>query len=114
MTTSRPNGKIRHEAPVDEHGLPCSSRLMKFGIKQKILLVLVGVLALSNGLNALLASSFTNRQNEDAAFAGLRNDLVAWQSDLHVMTRQLRSVALATVGDVAILNQLGELITLES
>ena len=87
---------------------------MKFGIKQKILLVLVGVLALSNGLNALLASFFTNRQNEDAAFASLRNDLLAWQSDLHVMTRQLRSVALATVGDVEILNQLGELITLES
>jgi hypothetical protein len=29
------------------------------------------------------------------------------------MTEQLRGVALATVGDVAILNQLGELMTLE-
>jgi PAS domain S-box-containing protein len=86
---------------------------MKFGIKQKILLVLVGVLALSTVLNALLASFFTNRQNEEAAFTDLRNDLLAWQSDLHAMTLQSRSVAVATVGDVAILNHLGELLTLE-
>src|SRR4051812_25122997 len=86
---------------------------MKLGIKQKILLVLVGVLALSTALNALLASFFTNRQNEEAAFASLGKDLQAWQGDLHAMTGQLRGVALATVGDVAILNQLGELMTLE-
>jgi PAS domain S-box-containing protein len=86
---------------------------MKFGIKQKILLVLVGVLALSTALNALVASYFTNKQNEEAAFANLRNGLQAWQSDLHAMTLQLRSVALATVGDVAILNHLSELMTLE-
>jgi len=86
---------------------------MKFGIKQKILLVLVGVLALSTALNALLASFFTNRQNEQAAFAGLSNDLQAWQIDLHAMTQQLKGVALATVGDAAILNQLGELSSLE-
>ena len=88
-------------------------RAMKVGIKQKILFVLVGVLALSTALNALLASFFTNRQNEQAAFAGLRNDLLAWQGDLQSMTRQLRGVALSTVGDVAILNQLAELMTLE-
>ncbi|HUG23425.1 ATP-binding protein [Piscinibacter sp.] len=86
---------------------------MKFGIKQKILLVLVGVLALSTALNALLASFFTNRQNEEAAFASLRSDLQAWQSDLQAMTQQLKGVALATVGDAAILNQLGELMSLE-
>ena len=86
---------------------------MKFGIKQKILLVLVGVLALSTALNALLASFFTNRQNEEAAFASLRSDLLAWQSDLQAMTQQLKGVALATVGDAAILNQLGELSSLE-
>jgi PAS domain S-box-containing protein len=86
---------------------------MKIGIKQKILFVLVGVLALSTALNALLASFFTNRQNEEAAFAGLDNDLHAWQGDLRAMTEQLKGVALATVGDVAILNQLGELMTLE-
>jgi PAS domain S-box-containing protein len=88
-------------------------RFMKFGIKQKILLVLVGVLALSTALNALVASFFTNRQNEEAAFANLTNGLFAWQSDLHAMTQQLRGVALATVGDVAILNHLSELMTLE-
>lgn len=86
---------------------------MKLGIKQKILLVLVSVLALSTALNALLASFFTNRQNEEAAFASLSNDLQAWQSDLHAMTQQLKGVALATVGDAAILNQLGELMSLE-
>src|SRR5581483_9375125 len=114
MPTSPPNRAVRHETAGAERCLHGPGRLMKFGIKQKILLVLVGVLALSTGLNALLASFFTNRQNEDAAFANLRNDLLAWQSDLHAMTRQLRGVALATVGDAAILNQLGELITLES
>ena len=86
---------------------------MKFGIKQKILFVLVGVLALSTALNVLLASFFTNRQNEEAAFANLGSDLLAWQSDLDAMTQQLRSVALATVGDAAILQHLGELMTLE-
>jgi PAS domain S-box-containing protein len=83
------------------------------GIKQKILLVLVGVLALSTTLNALLASYFTDRQNERAAFAGLRKDLLAWETELQSLTAQLQSVALATVGDAAILDQLGELMTVE-
>src|SRR5690348_5658429 len=99
MRTSRPNEAISHEAAEADRCLHRSCRLMKFGIKQKILLVMVGVLALSTGLNAMLASFFTNRQNEDAAFASLRNDLLAWQSDLNAMTQQLRGVALATVGD---------------
>jgi PAS domain S-box-containing protein len=89
-------------------------RVIRFGIKQKILLVLIGVLALSTGLNALLASFFTNQQNESAAFAGLKTDLLAWQSDLNTTTEHLRGVALATVGDAAIRNQLTELISLES
>jgi len=85
----------------------------RVGIRQKIVLVLVGVLALSTALNALVASYFTNRQNEETAFTGLRNDLLGWQTDLQGMTRQLRNVAIATVGDVAILDQLNELMTLE-
>ncbi len=100
--------------PASSRTTRALARPMKFGIRQKILLVLVGVLALSSGLNALLASFFTNRQNEAAAFAGLGTDLLAWQTDLRASAEQLRGVALATVGDAAILNQLAELITLES
>jgi hypothetical protein len=89
------------------------NRIMQFGIKQKILLVMIGVLALTTVLDALLASYFTNRQNQESAFTNLDNGLEAWQSDLKNMTQQLRSVALTTVGDTAVLNQLSELITLE-
>jgi len=104
---------IRNDVGSEEFRRDLSDPFMKFGIKQKILLVLIGVLALSTALNVLLASFFTNRQNEEAAFANLRNDLQGWQSDLHAMTQQSRSVALATVGDVSFLNYLGELMTLE-
>src|SRR5687767_9446994 len=86
---------------------------MKLGIKQKILLVFIGVLALTTGLSALLASYFTNRQNEQTAFADLERDLLTWQSDLQTSTIRLRDVALDAVGDTVILNQLAELVTLE-
>ena len=86
---------------------------IKVGIKQKLVLVLVVVLVLSTTVNALVASYFTNRQNEEAAFAGLDNDLRAWQSDWQAMVEHLKTVALATVGDVAILDQLSELLRLD-
>jgi len=86
---------------------------MRVGIKQKILLVLVGVLVLSTTVNALVASYFTDRQNEDAAFAGLSNDLQAWQTDWQAMVQQLRAVAIGTVGEVAILDQFSELLRLD-
>lgn len=86
---------------------------MKFGIKQKILLVFIAVLALTTGLAASLASYFTNRQNEQAAFADLERDLLTWQNDLQAATIRLRAVALATMGDAVVLNQLAELMTLE-
>ncbi|MGD9831400.1 MAG: response regulator [Piscinibacter sp.] len=85
---------------------------MMVGIKQKIVLVLVVVLVLSTTVNALVASYFTNRQNEDAAFASLDNHLQVWQSDWHDMSEHLKTVAVSTVGDVAILDQLGELLRL--
>lgn len=96
-----------------ELALALWNRITGFGIKQKILLVLVGVLVLTTLLDALLASYFTNRQNKESAFANLDNQLVAWQSDLQTVTTQLRVVAVATVGDTALLNQLSELLTLE-
>jgi PAS domain S-box-containing protein len=80
-----------------------------FGIKQKILLVLAGVLALSAALNALLASYYTDRQNQDSAFAGLGRDLLAWQNDLQMTTGQMRKTAVAAVGDLIVLKQLAEL-----
>lgn len=92
---------------------PLWNRITEFGIKQKILLVLIGVLALTTVLDALLASYFTNRQNQESAFTNLTNELEAWQSELQSMTLELRSAALTTVGDTAVLSQLSELLTLE-
>ena len=86
---------------------------MKVGIKQKILLVLVGVLALTTALHALLASYYTNRQNQEAAFAALDRDLLAWQNDLQTSITRLQRVALSAGGDPVLLTQLAELVTLE-
>jgi len=81
---------------------------MKLGIKKKILLVLVGSLALTSALHALLASHFTNRQNQASAFALLELDLLAWQNELHDLTLALREAAVATVGDGIVLDHLAE------
>lgn len=86
---------------------------MKFGVKQKILLVLIGALALTTALAALFASFFTNRQNEQTAFAELERDLLTWHDDLHVSIIRLREIALDTMSDQVILNQLAELVNLE-
>ncbi|HLY90165.1 MAG TPA: ATP-binding protein, partial [Acetobacteraceae bacterium] len=86
---------------------------MKFGIQRRILTVLVGILLLATALEAVLASYYTNRQSQQAAFAALGRQLSAWQSALQITTWQLRGVALATMGDVAVLNQLAELMALE-
>jgi len=86
---------------------------MNFGIKQKILLVLVGVLALATALNAGLASYYTNRQNQESAFSALNRDLLTWQNDLQALTQHLQHTALSTSADNVLLNQLAELITLE-
>ena len=86
---------------------------MNFGIKQKVLLVLIGVLALTTALNAGLASYYTNRQNQESAFTALSRDLLTWQNDLQALIRHLKGTALSTSGDTVLLNQLAELITLE-
>jgi PAS domain S-box-containing protein len=86
---------------------------MRVGIKRKILFVLVAVLASSFALLALLASYFTNQQNEESAFAALDRDLLAWRNDLQAQTQRLRRVALSASSDPVLLNQLAELVTLE-
>jgi PAS domain S-box-containing protein len=86
---------------------------MRLGIKRKILLVLVTVLAFSFALLALLASYFTNQQNEESAFANLDRDLLAWRNDLQTQTLRLQRVALSASSDPVLLNQLAELVTLE-
>src|SRR5687767_3513166 len=86
---------------------------MKFGVKQKILLVLIGVLALTTALAALFASYFTNRQNEQIAFAELNRDLLSWREDLHTSVNRWRDVAISTMSDEVILNQLAELVMLD-
>ena len=86
---------------------------MRFGIKQKILIVLVGVLALTTALDALLASYFTNRQNQESAFTALSRELLAWQDDLSSSTARLREIALATVSETMTLDQLAEVVTIQ-
>jgi PAS domain S-box-containing protein len=88
--------------------------MSKPGIKRKVLLVLVGVLSLTTALDALLASYFTNQQNQDTAFVALNRSLRAWHDDLQSTTRRLLGAALSTAGDTNVLNQLDELIVLEA
>lgn len=99
--TSSPHRPRARQSPV------------RFGIKQKILLVLAGVLTFTLGLVALLASYYTNRQNEDAALAALGNDLRVWDEELEGTAVQLRKAALAVVGDQWMLNELAQTLTLE-
>jgi PAS domain S-box-containing protein len=75
--------------------------------------VLVGVLLLTTGFEAALASYYTNRQNQHSAFVSLGTDLFAWRGELQTTTRRLRDVAVATMGDAAVLNQLAPIMTLE-
>lgn len=85
-----------------------------FGITQKMLLVLTGALALTALLGAILASYFTNQQNEKAAFSNLNNQLLAWQKDLQTSTEHLKNIAIATTNDRVVLHQLTEILTFES
>lgn len=82
---------------------------MKLGLKRKIVLVFVGVLAAVTVLDASLASYFTKRQNQDAAFATLKRDLLTWQDELQDTTLHMRTVALSAIGETVALNQLSEL-----
>jgi PAS domain S-box-containing protein len=86
---------------------------LRFGIKQKLLLVLIAVLAFTITLVAMLASYYTDRQNEEAASASIGKDLLAWQEDLQARTEQLRKAALAVAGDEWVLNHLAEVLTLD-
>jgi PAS domain S-box-containing protein len=86
---------------------------MRFGIKQKILFVLVGGLALTTTLYAGLASYYTNQQNQESAFSALSRDLLTWRNDLHALTGQLQRVALSASGDIELHNQLKQLITFD-
>lgn len=86
---------------------------LKLGIKKKIMIVLAGSLVLTTALHVLLASYFTDQQNQEAAFVGLERDLFAWGNELQDSTLHLREGALAVVSDTVILNQLAELIDLQ-
>ena len=86
---------------------------MKFGIKQKILLVLVALLSVTITSLALLASYSTARQNEAAAFTNLDLDLRTWQEDLGESVAHLRDVALREVSDPASMALLSRLLELQ-
>jgi len=86
---------------------------MKPGLKRKIAWVFIGVLAVVTVLDTVLASYFTKRQNQDAAFATLARNLLTWQDELQDMTLHMRAVALSAVGETVALNQLAELEALE-
>jgi len=86
---------------------------MKLGLKRKIVLVFIGVLAVVTVLDALLASYFTKQQNQDAAFATLKRDLLTWQDELQDTTLHMRAVALSAIGETVALNQLSTLEALE-
>ena len=62
---------------------------LKLGIKKKIMIVLAGSLVLTTALHVLLASYFTDQQNQEAAFVGLERDLFAWRNELQLMMPDL-------------------------
>ena len=86
---------------------------MKWGIRQKLLLVLVALLSVTIASLALLAGYSTARQNEAAAFADLDRDLRTWQHDLADSVTHLRDVALREVNDPASMALLSRLLALQ-
>ena len=87
---------------------------MKLGLKPKILLTVVGILALTTTLQGGLASYVTGRQNEQATFANLSRELVEWEHDLQAMLQRLNRIALNSLRDATTLNQLAELLAFEA
>ena len=88
-------------------------RSLKFGIKQKILLLLVALLSVTITSMALLAGYSTRRQNESTEFTELDRDLGTWQEDLERSVVHLRDIALREVSDPANLALLSQLLMLE-
>jgi signal transduction histidine kinase/DNA-binding NarL/FixJ family response regulator len=86
---------------------------MKFGIKQKILLLLVALLTVTITSLALLAGYSIRRQNESAAFTDLDRDLRTWQNDLERSIVHLRDVAIREVSDPASMTLLSQLLGLQ-
>jgi len=86
---------------------------MKWGLEQKLILVLVALLSVTITSLALLASYSTARQNEAAAFANLDRDLQTWQTDLADSVAHLRDVALREVNDPASMASLSRLLALQ-
>lgn len=83
------------------------------GIKQKMLLLLIALLAVTITSLALLAAYTIDRQNESAAFAELDRDLGTWRLDLEKSVVHLRSVALTEIGDPADMDLLSQLLVLQ-
>jgi signal transduction histidine kinase/ActR/RegA family two-component response regulator len=83
------------------------------GIKQKMLLLLIALLAVTIASLALLAAYTIDQQNESAAFAELDRDLGTWRLDLEKSVVRLRSVALAEIGDPADMDLLSQLLVLQ-
>jgi signal transduction histidine kinase/DNA-binding NarL/FixJ family response regulator len=85
----------------------------RFGLKAKILLMLVGVLALTTILDATLAWYFTNGQNQRDAYDVLRHDLSYWEDDMQGLTRRWQSTAIDAMNDGRTSNELDSLVALE-
>ena len=85
----------------------------RFGLKPKILLMLVGVLALTTILDAALAWYFTNVQNQRDAYDVLRHDLRYWEDDLQGLTRRWQSTAIDAMNEERASNELAGLVALE-
>jgi signal transduction histidine kinase/DNA-binding NarL/FixJ family response regulator len=86
---------------------------MRVGIKQKMLLLLIALLAITITSLALLAAYSIDRQNESAAFTELDRDLRAWHRDLEQSVFHLRDVALKEVADPPAMDLLSQLLVLQ-
>ena len=93
--------------------MPTRSATRGFGLKPKILVLLVGVLVLTTTLDAALAWYFTNDQNRRDSFDVLKNDLRYWEDDLQGLTRRWQSTAIDAMNDGLTSNELDGLAALE-
>ena len=93
--------------------MPTRSATRGFGLKPKILVLLVGVLALTTTLDAALAWYFTNDQNRRDSFDVLKNDLRYWEDDLQGLTRRWQSTAIDAMNDELTSNELDGLAAFE-
>ncbi len=93
--------------------MPSHSTHRRFGLRPKILLLLVGILCLTTVLDVMLAWYFTEYQNQRDAYDVLSHNLHYWEDDLQGQIKIWQSTASDTLNDERTANELERLVALE-